>query len=80
MIKALMHINSILQVVNFKLKMFSKLQNLNYESSEEQLCQSYFQFIESFMEIHPRIKSALQAHESDFMCIKWDSLSQIIIV
>ena len=35
MIKALMHINSILEVIEFKLKVFSKLHNLNYETSEE---------------------------------------------
>ena len=35
MIKALMHVHGIIQIIDFKQKLFAKLYSLNYESSEE---------------------------------------------
>ena len=80
MIKALMHVHGIIKVIDFKQKLLSKLYCLNYESSEEQLCSTYFDLINDFMEIHPRLKESFESHKLELLAVEWNNSQESLKV
>lgn len=80
LLRALMHIAEIVRIMEIKQNLFSKLNINEFDTSEEQLYQSYKDLIQQFKDAEQLLSAAIESKAATFSAISWNTATQRIDV